>query len=77
MTDFERFLKTHCTEVEVTDGDVASFLADRFLQIHGMVSDPVTQRRLIDQMRQDGLYFAKDYTGKCRLKLRPYPIDLP
>ena len=69
---FSDFTAKWCDTLPEATGDYVTFLADRFLQMSGQASDPASQRRLVDQMRQDGLYHQSGYGGQCCLRIRPY-----
>ena len=69
---FETFINEWCDQLPGADGDHASVVADIFLRKAGRVSDPITQRTVIDHEMRGTLYFDKGYAGNCSLRLRPY-----
>lgn len=69
---FPDFVSQWCDQLPGADGDTASFIADRYLRLSGQVSDPTTQRRLIDSAMRGVTYFQPGYCGLCALKLRAY-----
>lgn len=69
---FDSFVETWCDVLPGADGDHASVIADVFLQKAGRVSDPITQRTVIDHEMRGLTYFQPGYAGNCSLLLRPY-----